>query len=73
MKEPELLPCPFCWKPATIKQDVRYPRSGRYEGKAVTAYEPVCTNPFCIIYMADNKYFLSKRKAAEAWNDRDQK
>ena len=51
-----------------MKQDTRYPRSGKYEDEAVTAYEVCCTNRNCIIYNADNKYFLSAEEAAKVWN-----
>lgn len=66
----ELKPCPFCGGEAILKQDVRYPRSGKYEGKSVKAYEVICSNYDCIIYGADNKYFFTKEEATEAWNKR---
>lgn len=66
----KLKPCPFCGGKAELKQDIRYPRSGKYKGEAVTAYEAVCTNSDCIIYNADNKYFFTREAATQAWNKR---
>jgi Lar family restriction alleviation protein len=66
----ELKPCPFCGGEAILRQDIRYPRSGKYEGKSVKAYEVICSNYDCIIYGADNKYFFTKEEAIEAWNNR---
>ena len=66
----ELKPCPFCGKRAELKKDTRYPRSGKQEDKAVKAYEVICPNHDCVIYNADNTYFLSKKAAVEAWNSR---
>ena len=66
----ELKPCPFCGGKVEIKQDTRYPRSGKYKDEAVKAYEVICPNYDCIIYNADNKYFLTEEEAAKAWNSR---
>lgn len=66
----ELKPCPFCGGKAEIKTDTRFPRYGKYADQAVTAYEVCCTNTECIIYNADNKYFLSAEEAVKAWNNR---
>ncbi len=70
MKGIFLKPCPFCGGKAELKQDTRYPRSGKYEDKAVKAYEVICPNHDCVIYNADNTYFLSKKAAVEVWNSR---
>ena len=66
----ELKPCPFCGGKAELKQDMRYPRSGKYAGMSVKAYEVICPNSDCIIYNADNNYFFTREEAAEAWNRR---
>lgn len=66
----ELKTCPFCGGKAELKQDMRYPRSGKYAGMSVKAYEVICPNSDCIIYNADNKYFFTREEAAEAWNRR---
>lgn len=66
-KLPELLPCPFCGEEARIVKDVRYIRP---ECEPKKAYECVCGNFDCIIFMADNKYFLTPEGAIEAWNRR---
>lgn len=61
----ELKPCPFCGSGVFLKIDNRYP-----QGERVTAYEVVCTNYECVIYNADNTYFLTPEAAVEAWNRR---
>ena len=63
----ELKPCPFCGGKAELVQDVRYPRP---KCECKTAYEVVCNNTDCIMYHNDNNYYLSKKKAIEAWNKR---
>lgn len=63
----EMGSCPFCGKNAYINKDTRYPRPKR---KCVNAFEPVCVNMDCLIYMADNKYFLTPEEARDKWNDR---
>ena len=63
----ELKPCPFCGGKAEIQKDVRYPRPRRTRKKA---YEVICTNIDCIIYRADNVYYLKMKDAVEAWNKR---
>lgn len=68
MSEPKLKPCPFCGCRPILKSDVRYPRPER---ERVTAYEVVCTNMDCIIYDADDRYFLKAQDAIDAWNRRD--
>ena len=59
--------CPFCGNKPILKSDNRYPRPER---ERITAYEVVCANPECIIYMADNRYYVSPEMATEAWNRR---
>lgn len=68
MSEPKLKLCPFCGCRPILKSDARYPRPER---ERVTAYEVVCTNMDCIIYDADNRYFLKEKDAIDAWNRRD--
>lgn len=64
----KLKPCPFCGYRPILKSDNRYPKP---ECERVTAYEVVCTNMGCIIYNADDRYFLRAKDAIEAWNRRD--
>ena len=66
-KKNELKPCPFCGGKAVLKRDVRYPRPAR---NARRAYEVICVNRGCIIYNADNTYYLVKRDAINIWNKR---
>lgn len=70
MIELKLKPCPFCGKMPEIQNDTRWPRYGKNAGKSVNAFEVVCKNTDCIIYGADNVYFLTKEKAVGAWNRR---
>ena len=63
----EILPCPFCGGAATVQEDIRYPRN---LDDGVQAYEVVCSNLKCVIYNCDNKYFLNKEEAINAWNTR---
>ena len=67
MAKTELKPCPFCGGEAKIIKDIRYPRPKRNPKKA---YEVVCNNPRCIIFNADNNYYLKRKYAIEAWNKR---
>ena len=66
----ELKPCPFCGGEARLKTDFRWPRYGKFAGQRVQAFEVVCDNADCIIYNADNKYFLNENRAIKAWNRR---
>ena len=66
-KKGELKPCPFCGGKAVLQRDTRYPRPARSPRRA---YEALCVNRACIIYKADNTYFLAKRDAINAWNRR---
>lgn len=63
----KLKPCPFCGGDAKIQKDMRFPKNRDF---GVWAYEAVCTNADCIIYNADNQYFLSEIEAIAAWNRR---
>ena len=66
-KKGELKPCPFCGGKAVLQIDVRYPRPQREPRRA---YEVFCVNNACVLYKADDKYFLNRKKAVEAWNTR---
>lgn len=70
MSNIELKPCPFCGTTSIITTSIRFPRYGRYAGKGVVAFSPVCDNYDCVIYRVDNKYFYSRKSAAKAWNRR---
>lgn len=63
----KLKPCPFCGGEAIMQKDRRWP-DGYDDG--VTTYEVICTNTNCVIYRADNRYFLTKQDAINAWNRR---
>lgn len=63
-------PCPFCGSFPSIQKDSRWPRSGPHEGERVDAFEIVCLNSDCVIYHADNVYFLTAEDAVKAWNRR---
>lgn len=63
-------PCPFCGYLPSIQHDSRWPRSGPHEGERVDAFEVVCLTEDCVIYHADNVYFLTKEDAVKAWNRR---
>ena len=63
-------PCPFCGYLPSIQHDSRWPRSGPHEGERVDAFEVVCLTEDCVIYHADNVYFLTKEDAGKAWNRR---
>lgn len=63
----ELKPCPFCGGEALLKGDIRYPRPAC---EATPAFEVICENIDCIIYNADDVYFLRPEDAVEAWNRR---
>lgn len=63
----KLKPCPFCGSDAELKTDIRYPRPMCQPKRA---YEVFCTNYDCIIGRVDERYFLNKKKAIEAWNRR---
>lgn len=63
----ELKNCPFCGGVAKIQKDIRFPKN---MSKGITAYEPVCTNHKCPIYMSDGKYYRTKSEAISAWNTR---
>ena len=63
----KLRSCPFCGGEARIKQDIRYPRPKCAPRKA---FEVFCANPKCIIGFVDERYYLSLKKAADAWNRR---
>lgn len=63
----KLKSCPFCGRMPTLQSDNRYPRP---KCERVTAYEVICSNYDCIIYNADNKYYLTPSKAVKAWNRR---
>lgn len=64
---PGLKPCPFCGSRPVLQMDTRYPRP---ECKPRKAYEVVCKNWDCVIYMADNQYKLTEQEAVNAWNRR---
>lgn len=63
----ELKTCPFCGEKARIVKYVRYIRP---ECEPKKTYGCICGNFDCIIFMADNKYFLTPEGAIEAWNRR---
>lgn len=63
----EMGSCPFCGEKAYIKKDTRYPRP---ECRRVNAFEPVCVNRDCLLFLVDNKYFLTPEEARDKWNDR---
>ena len=63
-------PCPFCGYLPSIQHDSRWPRSGPHEGERVDAFEVVCLTDDCVIYHADNVYFLTEEDAIKAWNRR---
>ncbi len=67
IEDKKLKPCPFCGGKALLQIDVRYPKP---KCEARQAYEVICPNWDCIIREADNKYFLTKKKAIDAWNTR---
>ena len=66
----ELKPCPFCGSEAKVQKDIRWPHYSRY---GVNGYEIVCTNFDCIIYHADNQWYLTEEDAIDAWNSRYEK
>lgn len=63
----KLKPCPFCGGEAKIQKDTRYPKN---MSDGITAFEPVCPNPECPIYMSDSKYYRTEAEAITAWNTR---
>lgn len=63
----DLKPCPFCGGEAKMQSDIRYPRP---ECEPKTAFEVVCQNWDCIIGFVDERYYLSEKEAAGAWNRR---
>jgi hypothetical protein len=67
MGEVVLKPCPFCGGEAKMQSDIRYPRPNC---TMTRAFEVVCQNHDCIIGFVDERYYTSKKKAAEAWNRR---
>lgn len=67
MKKFELRPCPFCGSRPVLQTDTRYPRP---ECEPRKAYEVVCKNWDCVIYMADARYKLNRQEAIDAWNRR---
>lgn len=67
MGEVKLKLCPFCGGEAKMKRDIRYPRP---KCEAKEAFEVVCQNATCIIGFVDDRYYLSEKMAAEAWNRR---
>ena len=64
---PVALPCPFCGRDPVLQKDQRYPRP---TCEVVDAYEVICNTPGCVIYHADNRYFLDPLEAIERWNAR---
>lgn len=62
-----LISCPFCGGPAKLVETRRWPKDLDY---AIIAYTPVCSNPDCVIYNADTKYYKTKQESIEAWNKR---
>lgn len=62
-----LKPCPFCGGKAKMQSDIRYPRP-KCEPKK--AFVVVCQTRNCIIGFVDERYYLSEKKAMDAWNRR---
>lgn len=50
-----------------MNQDRRWPR---HRQSSILAYEVVCVNADCVIYMADNIYSWTPDAAARKWNRR---
>ena len=64
---PPLKPCPFCKIKPMMKKTKRWPNAAKYKGESIDAYTVVCVNIRCLIYDADNQYYLNKYKAFKAW------
>ena len=63
----ELKPCPFCGCQPKIRKTIRFPK---WKQGAIEAWEVVCLNYECLIYNANEQYFVSENAAAQAWNTR---
>ena len=63
----ELKPCPFCGGEAEIR---KWRRWLDFPTDMVDGYEAFCVNPDCIIYHADDKWYMTEAEAIEAWSTR---
>ncbi|MGI6635843.1 MAG: Lar family restriction alleviation protein [Christensenellales bacterium] len=60
-------PCPFCGGEPMMQKSRRWPADSN---NAVNGYVVICVESDCLIFRADNKYYLTEQEAIQKWNER---